>query len=371
MDSPRTFSPVAGVGAQGYRDRNRRTLTRPCLVAAVVKEPSRVRRDPIQYATYFDRHYLTRGLALYRSLVRHSPPFVLWVLCLDEQTHRTLSNLRIEQVELVRLAELEQADHALLAAKPGRQAVEYYWTCGPAFLVYLLEQHPIDMLTYLDADLFFFGDPTPIYDELGDGSILLVEHRRSSSVPELINQKGTYNVGLLVFRRTSEAAACLRRWRTQCLDWCFDRVEPTRFGDQKYLDDWPSRYRGLVVAQHKGAGLAPWNLENYRFSYAQGRVWVDTNPLLYYHFTRLRVINRWLYDPALWELGQHRPDPNVKRHIYVPYVRELGTAGKLLRAVGGKVHPDDTVRWSRNKLLLLTRMVRHRSFLVMTDVGVP
>jgi hypothetical protein len=237
-------------------------------------------RRQLHYATYFDRHYLSRGLTLYRSLARHSPPFVLWVLCLDEETHRTLSNLGLEQVELVRLAELEQADPALLAAKPGRQVVEYYWTCGPAFLVYLLEQHPpIDMLTYLDADLFFFGDPTPIYDELGDGSILLIEHRYSPSMQALYAHRGLYNVGLLVFRGTAVGLACLRRWREQCIDWCFHREEPNRFADQKYLEEWPGRYEGVAVLCHRGAGLAPWNLANYCLSHDRRRVLVDGEPL--------------------------------------------------------------------------------------------
>jgi hypothetical protein len=323
--------------------------------------------SPLHYATYFDRHYLTRGLALYRSLVRHSPPFVLWVLCLDEQTHRTLSNLRLEQVELVRLAELEQADRALLAAKPGRQAVEYYWTCGPAFLLYLFERHArIGLLTYLDADLYFFDDPGPIYRLFQAGSILVVEHRWAPTAPVHDKQKGTYNVGLLAFRRTEEALACLKRWREQCLEWCFDRIEPTRFGDQKYLDDWPSRYRGVVVLQHKGAGLAPWNLEPYRYSLRAGKVWVDADPLLYYHFNRLKVVTRWLYDPAAWEHRQ-RLGAIVKHHVYVPYVRELRAAGALICDAGASVDPVDTVRFSANRLLRLARMVRHRSFLLATD----
>src|SRR5205823_4080108 len=116
----------------------------------------RMQPGPIHYATYFDRHYLTRGLALYRSLVRHSPPFVLWVLCLDDETHRTLARLRLDHVNIIRLAELEEADPALLEVKPGRRPLEYYLTCGPSFLLHLLRrQSEIDLLSYLDADLFF------------------------------------------------------------------------------------------------------------------------------------------------------------------------------------------------------------------------
>jgi hypothetical protein len=324
-------------------------------------------RKRLHYATYFDRHYLTRGLALYRSLARHSPPFVLWVLCLDDETHRTLSELPLEQVQLVCLAELERADPALLERKATRQAVEYYWTCGPAFLIYLLEQHPsIDMLTYLDADLFFFGDPSPIYDELGDGSVLLIEHRYSPSMHSIFAHRGVYNVGLLVFRRTSEGVACLRRWREQCIDWCFHREEPNRFADQKYLEEWPGRYEGIAVLRHRGAGLAPWNLGNYRLWHDRGRVLVDGEPLVVYHFNRLRVITGWLYDPGLWRY-RLRMTATAKSHLYVPYVRELRTAGELIHAAGGKVHPVDHLLFGRSKLVSLARMARHCSFLVVTD----
>jgi hypothetical protein len=45
--------------------------------------------------------------------------------------------------------------------KPTRQPVEYSWTRGPAFLRYPFDRElEIELLTYLDADLLFFGDPT-------------------------------------------------------------------------------------------------------------------------------------------------------------------------------------------------------------------
>ena len=45
----------------------------------------------------------------------------------------------------------------------------------------------------------------------------------------------------------------------------------------------------------------------------------------------------------------------------------LRTAGDSIRAVGGRVQPVDNLLHGRNRLLSLARMVRHRSFLVVTD----
>jgi hypothetical protein len=321
----------------------------------------------LHYATYFDRHYLTRGLALHRSLLRHSPPFQLWVLCLDDETFRVLDRLKLAHVRLIPLAELERADPALLAVKPTRTPVEYYWTCGPALLAYLLGLDPTsETLTYLDADLFFFGDPTPIYDELAGGSISLIEHRWAPPLGPNSRPKGVYNVGMLVFRRTAEALACLSRWREQCLEWCFDRIEPNRFGDQKYLEEWPARYRGVTIVQQKGAGLAPWNVGRYRIGAAQGRVWVDADPLIFYHFNRLRVITDWLYEPCFWA-RRRQITPTALHQIYVPYVRELQAAAGTLRSVGASVARLEGLRSGESLLQSFGRLVFRRNFLIVTS----
>ena len=47
----------------------------------------------------------------------------------------------------------------------------------------LLANHPeIDVLTYLDADLYFYSSPEPIFSEFQGASVLIHEHRYS---PEL------------------------------------------------------------------------------------------------------------------------------------------------------------------------------------------
>jgi len=298
--------------------------------AAGVAHPSTNVRH---YATYFDRHYLPKGLALYRSLERHSPPFVLWVLCLDEETEQALSRMRLEHMRLIPLEELEQADPALLAVKPERSLVEYYWTSGPVLLLHLLGGNAqIEMLTYLDADLFFFGDPEPTFEMLGSNSILIIERRVRNET-----QWGKYNVGLLVFRRTPSGTACLERWREQCLEWCFDRFEPGRHGDQAYLDEWPKLY-DVTVPQYGGIGVGSMNVTYQQIEYKSGQVLVEGDPLISYHFNRVFRINRWVYEMHDFEFNRVKAHPVVRRHIFAPYVRELYAAEQQILEVGGCIH---------------------------------
>ena len=102
------------------------------------------------YCTYFDRNYLPQGLALYRSLVRHSMPFALWVLCFDETTHRILSELQLPMLNPLRQEDFERGDDALVASKRNRTRVEYFWTCTPSLPLYLFRTQPqIETITYL------------------------------------------------------------------------------------------------------------------------------------------------------------------------------------------------------------------------------
>jgi len=59
------------------------------------------------FCTYFDQHYLARGLALYHSLREHCPACTLWVLCLDHATFQLLEQLELPDIDLSRLDDVQ------------------------------------------------------------------------------------------------------------------------------------------------------------------------------------------------------------------------------------------------------------------------
>ncbi len=274
------------------------------------------------FCTYLDCNYLTRGLALYRSLIRQTVPFRLWVLCHDDVVYETLRGLDLTGLVPISLGEFEQGDEELVQAKADRSRIEYYFTCTPSLPLYILERNcEVDVITYVDADVFFFSDPRPIYAELGANSVLILPHRFPSHLRHL-ERFGIFNVGLACFRRDSHGLQCLSWWRDRCIEWCYDRPENGRFADQKYLDDWPVRFPGVAVLEHKGAGLAPWNVGGYALHLNGGQVCVDGDRLVFFHFHGLQELHRWLYDPHLKRYQVHA-DSVLRRHVYGPYIREL------------------------------------------------
>lgn len=306
----------------------------------------------IHFATYFDSRFLPQGLALYRSLEKHNSAFVWWVLCLDDETCRVLERLALPHARLVRLSELECADPALRDTKSNRLTYEYYWTCGPAFLGYLLAREPsIEHLAYVDADIHFFGDTSVLSDELGDGNILLHEHlaRREADDPRA---GGRFNVGVMLFRRSPETLDCLHRWREQCLAWCYDRHEEGRFGDQAYLDDWPAQFNGVMVARHPGLGMAPWRVTDAALSRVGSKVQVSGQPLIFYHFSKVRRLHRFAYQLHDWRFHRHPMTTVVRYGIYAPYVRALYAAEREIRIAGGHI-PASVLQ--RNPAMLSSR----------------
>lgn len=265
------------------------------------------------YCTLFDTRYLARALTLYRSLERHDPDFVLHAACMDESSLELLERLALPRLEVLPISELEAADRELEAARSSRSSYEYCWTCTPAVCRHLLAREPeLEMLTYLDADLHLSSTPDPVFAELGDGSILLVRHRIS---PELERSVGIYNVGWLTFRKDANGIAALDWWRERCIEWCYERVEPGRFADQKYLDQVPGRFAGVRISSLGAVGLAPWNQTGHNIVAAEdgGPPLVDGDPLIYFHHAGLRL------------------------HAPTPLLRVLARRSRVFRLIRGPV----------------------------------
>src|SRR6185437_9122184 len=277
------------------------------------------------YCTYFDHNYLTRGLALYRSLQRHAPGSRLWVLCLSESCYQALRALKLANQIPRRLDDFETANPAVEATRASRSMIEYYFTCSPAWMLSVLNSEPgAEWVTYLDSDLFFFASPEPIYDEMRDASFGIIPHRFSSRLADM-RRFGVYNVGWVSVRRCDQGIEALRWWRERCIEWCYDRVEGKRFADQRYLDRLPQLFGGIHVISHLGANLAPWNLANYQLELRDGSIIIEERfPLVFFHFYGVKRTGRYYFNS---HRVFHAPFPKlVREHIYKPYVLALRQA---------------------------------------------
>jgi hypothetical protein len=274
------------------------------------------------YCTYFDHHYLPRGLALYHSLQQHAQGSRLWVLCLSESCHQALVALALPNLVPLRLADFQAADPEVAATRSTRSVIEYYFTCTPGLMLFVLNNEPdAGWVTYLDSDLFFFTSPDPIYSEMKDAAVGIIPHRFTKRLTSF-RRFGIYNVGWVSVRRRDEGIAALRWWRERCIEWCYDRVEGDRFADQRYLDRLPRLFGGVHVIEHLGANLAPWNLADCRLDWRDGAVEIDERyRLLFFHFAGVKRSGRYYFNSHRL---YHAPFPAlVRQRIYQPYVAAL------------------------------------------------
>lgn len=239
------------------------------------------------FCTLFDKNYLTRGLVLYDSLVVYCRPFKIWILCMDQETHRILAKLKLQYAILIKLDDFENA--GLKKARKNRTHQEYCWTCASSLLWHLFRKHPsLKLLSYLDSDLVFYSNPAPIWEEMGKNSVLIVPHRFAADKTKLV-VNGIYNVSLITFRNDSEGKKCLRWWKDQCLAWCYYRVEEGKLGDQKYLDEFPKLFKKVKTLTNIGTGLAHWNIDQYHV-WKEGKIiYVDGHPLIFFHFQGIKI----------------------------------------------------------------------------------
>jgi hypothetical protein len=217
------------------------------------------------YVTYLDSLYLPQGLALHMSMQRHASEYTLWILCVDDRAHNILENLDLPNVRLLQLSKLETED--LRAVKPTRSKGEYCWTLTPFAPRFVFEADAnVARATYIDADTWFRKSPTPILNEFikSKAGVLITDHGYAPEYDQSA-MSGQYCVQFVTFDR--EKGEVVRKWwEERCIEWCFARFENGKFGDQKYLDDWPTRFEGIVhVLERQELAQAPWNATRYAY----------------------------------------------------------------------------------------------------------
>jgi len=282
------------------------------------------------YVTLFDSLFLPQGLALHISMERHAGNYNLWILCVDGETFDILTRLNLPNVQLLKLSNLETEE--LKRVKKLRSKGEYCWTLTPFAPRFVFDSDKIiSRVTYIDADMWFRKNPAPIFREFNSSGkhVLITDH---SYAPEndYSATSGQYCVQFMTFTRNG-GEYVRKWWEKKCVEWCYARFEDGKFGDQKYLDEWPERFIEYVhVLSAKELLLAPWNATRYPFGAA-----------CLWHFHSLRIISKGKRMSVTF--GNFPLPVQTRISVYEPYIKDLRVAINLLYTHGFQVKPQSTL----------------------------
>jgi len=285
----------------------------------------------INFCTLFDSNYLSRGLALYHSLKDNCDDFHLYIFAFDNLTYKILNEANPEFATIISLDQFENEE--LLRVKSQRSVAEYCWTCTPSTIDYVISNYNVENCTYIDSDLIFYNSPKVLFDELQNGkNVIITEHRyaKTTNLYEK-NRAGRFCVQFVTFTNHEDSLNVLRTWRDQCIDWCYARYEDGKFGDQKYLDEWPDKYPNVHILNHLGGGLAPWNVSSYNFGidkkiYGIDKISKSNFEIIFYHFHFVRF-----YQNNTVDIGWHIIPRKIKEKIYLPYILNIMEIEKELQ----------------------------------------
>lgn len=263
-----------------------------------------------------------------KSLSMYVLEYTLWIICVDEVTFNVLTELKIPSIKLIKLGDVEM--DRLLKVKSGRTAGEYCWTLTPFTPDFVFDRDiEVKEITYIDADVFVLNNKINwIYSEFVQSkkSVLITKHAYSPEYDQSA-LSGIFCVQFVIFKR-DESRHIRKDWQDKCIEWCFNKPENGKFGDQKYLEEWPEKYSEDVhVLEKEYLILGPWNCT--RFPYSDGAAW---------HFHGLRIKK----DETTSELnvkndGMYQIPATTLKNVYSPYIEQLNIAIMQLASVGFKI----------------------------------
>ncbi len=305
------------------------------------------------FCTLFDHNYLSRGLVLYESLRENcTDDFALYILATDDIAFKWLSENQHKNIIVNSITDIKEHYPVLEKLEQERPRNEFNWTLSSFSIQFFLKKYNLASLTYLDADLCFYSDPQVLFNELNSESVIITPHNYTPCYDQTATS-GRYCVQFVYFKNDASGNKVLEWWRNACEECCCSTPKDGKFGDQKYLDDWLTRFPGLVHEEkHMGCGIAPWNVQQFDIEIKDDKFLITDkitkikNTMIFYHFHGVKEFlekdNSFIWDLSSYELSNF-----VIENIYRPYTKKLEETSKAL--------PEQNIReWAEQSQKPLT-----------------
>jgi len=303
----------------------------------------------INLCTYFDKNYLSKFLVCKDSIIKNEENSKFYCLCLDQYSYEYLSGLSDDKIILISIKEIEDYFLELKEAKINREKIEYYFTLSPFLPLYIIKKFKVDIINYIDSDLFFFDSPRKLIKLLEQNSIMIIEHG--------IKEKkfGKFNVGWLTFRNDQNSLKCLNDWGRDCVNWCYDYVEGDKYADQKYLDKWPTNYKNVLILSYKYC-VAPWNLNNHNIKIINNTIYVNNKRLIFFHFHGLWIF-KYFFSTGFSKYNKKLSKIYIN-FLYKEYIDKLLKFEKIIKFSGTNIRNEKKNNNIKNKIIIFIKNLK-------------
>lgn len=286
--------------------------------------------------TSTDANYLHKTIAFYLSLCKVHQNFILHLFCFDDIAYKIFKELGYKNIVIYNPSDFETLELKKVKASKIKR-YEYYWACNPFLTRKVLLEQDTDFVSSCDCDLLFFKSPEEIFEELSDADVLIQPNNFSSQFSTDSAKVGYYCTSFQCFRKNNNSIKILNWWHKKTMKWCSSKFEEGKFGEQKYLDDWRTRFKRVREIVNIGTNVAPWNVQKLDISIQDGRFLINHKyPLIYYHFHSFRMnLTNYQYIITGDRHNNYPISSNVRKLIYEPYTQILK---KVIQ--GLKKNPD-------------------------------
>lgn len=163
----------------------------------------------------------------------------------------------------------------------------------PYFIDFFLRNFPgIQNVIYFDPDIIVFQPLDHLLNTLERHPIVVTPHLTVPHTDDLSTNEndhlntGTYNLGFIALRRSSETDRFVAWWCEKLAYECFNDVCEGLFTDQKWVNLVPIYWPGTKIEKHPGYNVAYWNLHERRMSQRTNTHFVnEIHPLQFFHFS--------------------------------------------------------------------------------------
>ena len=247
-------------------------------------------------------NYLPLARVLAKSLKKFHPSFHLHLVLCD----RVYESFRIENEDfndVITIEDLEIPDLESWLFK--HSVVELCTAVKSLAFKYIINHYQCDNIIFFDPDIAIFSPLDELINNFKDSNILITPHqlepeKSSSAIADneicfLVH--GTFNLGFLGVKNSSEGMAFIDWWANRCLDFCYSDTAYGLYTDQRWIDLVPSFFTGFNILRHPGYNVANWNLSNRDVQGdLQTRILVNGKPLCFYHFSNSQNIMQEKYN---------------------------------------------------------------------------